>query len=176
MPSTDKPSSPAPGWLAAPSKASPHFVLAYHYLTTGSTDAALAQYRAILKLQPGDKLSAQLAQRLAGPSATEADIPPPDPTPVEPAGKLEGTWAAEPTSNASIALALNGDKTFQWTVTDRGKRRVLKGRFEHDKGELILSPDQGEALDGRVTWQAADRFVFQLLGGGADDPGLTFHR
>jgi tetratricopeptide (TPR) repeat protein len=160
----------------APSKAPPRFVLAYHYLTTSNTDAALAQYREILKLQPGDKLSAQLAQRLGGPSAAEADVPPPASTPAAPAGRLEGTWAAEPTSSVSIALVLNADRTFTWTVTDRGKPRVLKGRYESDKDELILSPTRGEALDGRVTWQAADRFVFQLLGGGPDDPGLAFHK
>jgi tetratricopeptide (TPR) repeat protein len=160
----------------APSKAPPRFVLAYHYLTMGSSEAALAQYREILKLQPGDKLSAQLAQRLGAPAPAEAEAPPPNPRPSAPEGQLEGTWAAEPTSRASVALVLKADKTFQWTVTDRGKQRMLKGRYEYDKGELILSPDKGEALDGRVTWQAADRFVFQLLGGGADDPGLAFHK
>ena len=86
------------------------------------------------------------------------------------------TWAAEPTRSVAIALVLNADTTFTWTVTDRGKPRALKGRYELDKDELILSPTQGEALDGRVTWQAPDRFVFQLLGGGSDDPGLTFHK
>jgi hypothetical protein len=60
-------------------------------------------------------------------------------------------------------------------VTDRGRPRVLKGRYESDQDELIPSPTQGEALDGRVTWQAADRFAFQLRGGGPDDPGLTSH-
>ena len=47
---------------------------------------------------------------------------------------------------------LNPDKTFKWTVTDRGKPHVLEGRYESDNGELLLSPTQGEALDGRVSW------------------------
>lgn len=159
-----------------PTKGPPRFVLAYHYLTMGSNDAALSQYREVLKLQPGDRLSAQLAQRLGSPSVAEADTPPPVPTAAVPVGQLVGSWTAEPTTSVSISLVLNADMTFTWTVTDRGKPRVLQGRYESNRDELILSPSRGEALDGRVTWRAADRFAFQLLGGGPDDPGLAFHK
>jgi tetratricopeptide (TPR) repeat protein len=158
-----------------PSRAQPRFVLAYHYLTMGSTDAAVAQYREILKLQPGDSLSSQLLRKLSG-GATPEPAPAAAEPAAAPAGQLQGNWTAEPTRNVSIALTLKPDKTFTWTVTDRGKPHVLEGRYESDNGELLLSPTKGEALDGRVTWQRPDRFVFQLLGGGADDPGLTFHK
>jgi hypothetical protein len=129
-------------------KTAPRFVLAYHYLTTGSSEAALAQYREILKLQPGDKLSAQLAQRLGAPPTTGADVEPPNPTPATPEGQLEGGLAAEPTNHTSIALVLNADKTFRWTVTDRGEPRVLSGRHEYDKGELICSVSTEVAQTG----------------------------
>ena len=45
---------------ANPGAAPPHFVLAYHYLTQGNSEAAIGQYQEVVKLQPGDKLSAGL--------------------------------------------------------------------------------------------------------------------
>ena len=72
------------------------------YLTTGSSDAAVVQYREILKLQPGDALSAQLLRRLSGQSPSEP-APPPTEIAATPAGHLEGAWGAEPTCEGSIA-------------------------------------------------------------------------
>ncbi len=49
---------------ANPGAAPPHFVLAYHYLTQGNSEAAIGQYQEVVKLQPGDKLSAGLVVAL----------------------------------------------------------------------------------------------------------------
>ncbi len=43
-----------------PQSAPAHFVLAYHYLAQGHDDAAVAQLKHVVQLQPADKLSAQL--------------------------------------------------------------------------------------------------------------------
>ena len=47
---------------ANPASTAGRFVLAYHYLTQGHIDAAVAQLKQVAALAPQDKLSAQLAQ------------------------------------------------------------------------------------------------------------------
>src|SRR5262249_30502633 len=42
-----------------------HFVPAYHYMTQGHNDAALAQFRQVQAVAPGDTLSAQLIKQLS---------------------------------------------------------------------------------------------------------------
>ena len=48
------------------------FVLAYHYLTQGHTEAAVAELEEVVKLQPADQLSAQLLTQLSGDTAPES--------------------------------------------------------------------------------------------------------
>ncbi len=50
----------------SPRSASARFVLAYHYLTQGHTEAAVAELKLVQQLQPKDALSAQLLQQLEG--------------------------------------------------------------------------------------------------------------
>ena len=49
-----------------PKAAAPRFVLAYHYLVTGHTDAAVAQLKAVLALEPGDRVARHLLASLTG--------------------------------------------------------------------------------------------------------------
>src|SRR5262249_26078745 len=59
------------------------FVLAYHYLTCGHTEAARGQYEEVLKLQPQDALSAQLLKLVGGDPTTPGTDPTPQPPVVE---------------------------------------------------------------------------------------------
>ena len=53
----------------------------------------------------------------------------------------------------------------------------LSGQSTYGAGVLTLVPAEGNApMVGEVKWQDDGRFVFQALGGGASDPGLTFSR
>ena len=59
-----------------PKAAAPRFVLAYHYLVAGHKDAAVAQLKAVLALEPGDRVARRLLASLTGPPPA-----PPEPTP-----------------------------------------------------------------------------------------------
>jgi tetratricopeptide (TPR) repeat protein len=49
-----------------PTSGSAHFLLAYHYLVMGSKDNAVEQLEKVVKLEPRDKLSAELLKTLTG--------------------------------------------------------------------------------------------------------------
>ena len=58
-----------------PKAAAPRFVLAYHYLVAGHKDAAVAQLKAVLALEPGDRVARRLLTSLTGTPPA-----PPEPT------------------------------------------------------------------------------------------------
>ena len=58
---------------ANPGSASARFVLAYHYLTQGHTDAAVNTLKQVVALKPDDSLSAKLLRQL------DRRTPPPRP-------------------------------------------------------------------------------------------------
>jgi tetratricopeptide (TPR) repeat protein len=155
------------------------FVLAYHYLTQGNIDDAVAQLKQVQALAPEDALSAQLVRQFSKPG-TEPGTPPaaaaPTTTaaPVKP-GKLPGNWTAQPTSDTTIRLNLADGGTFTWNVDTKGKTHQLAGKWTLGDDLLTLAPSgQGTALVGSVTWQAENRWSFRVTGAGSDDPGLSF--
>jgi tetratricopeptide (TPR) repeat protein len=164
-----------------PESASAHFVLAYHYLTMGHTDAAIGQLQRVIALQPNDKLSAQLLRQLTQPStpATPGDQPPAQPQPVAassvPEGNIVGNWSASPSKDTKIGLSIGQDGNFTWKVTNQGQDRQFTGSSTYGNGLLTLAQSQGPSMVGHVTWQDPNRFTFQVTGG-PDDPGLTFTR
>jgi hypothetical protein len=75
----------------------------------------------------------------------------------------------------SIALALNPDGTFAWTVTQGGKSQTLKGRAGYQDQILTLAQEQGPPLVGKVTVDpAGNRFVFKPPGTPKSVAGLSF--
>jgi tetratricopeptide (TPR) repeat protein len=157
------------------------FVLAYHYLTQGNTDAAVTQFKQVAALAPQDTLSAQLVKQFSKPD-TESGAPPATPTltatatPVKP-GDLSGKWSAHPNDATTISLNVAADGTFAWTVDAKGKTQQLAGKWSLADDVLTLAQSgQGGALVGRVTWQAGEKWNFRVIGTGAVDPGLTFSR
>ncbi len=155
------------------------FVLAYHYLTQGHIDAAVAQFKQVVALAPEDKLSAQLVRQFAKPG-TEPATPPATPAPTTPEasvkpGKLPGSWTARPTNDTSIQLIIGDDGAFTWTVDSKGKVQKLAGQWSLANDVLTLAQSgTGGALVGRIAWQAQDRWNFRVIGPGAEDPGLAF--
>ena len=57
---------------AHPDEADVRFLLAYQYLTCGYNDAAARQLKAVVELNPKDRLSAQLLASLSAPATPEA--------------------------------------------------------------------------------------------------------
>ena len=56
------------------------FVLAYHYLTQGFTDAAVTALKKVVQISPNDTLSAKLLKQLDAPKPA-ADVPAPPEAP-----------------------------------------------------------------------------------------------
>jgi hypothetical protein len=174
-----------------PQAAPARFVLAYHYLTEGFSDAAIAQLKSAVALQPKDQLSAELLQQLERaaqqpPAGTETAQTQPAPAPTRadgagaaPAGKegkLEGTWTAQPTSDTAITLSFPQQGRFAWKVVHQGKEQQFTGKFTSESGifTLVQEPNSNNVMVGNVTWSDDGHFNFKVLGGGPGDPGLSF--
>jgi tetratricopeptide (TPR) repeat protein len=165
------------------------FVLAYHYLTCGHTEAARKQYETILKLQPKDELSAQLLTLVGGtpeappgaePKATPPGAEPPagsEPTPPKDidAAKIVGKWSAKRKDGALFSLSLSDDEKFEWGFNIRGKNQEFGGKYFVDGAILVLERDDGSQMPGLIT-MAENGFNFKLYGGAPDDPGLDFKK
>jgi tetratricopeptide (TPR) repeat protein len=158
--------------------ASGRFVLAYHYLTEGFTDAAVKVLKQVAALKPNDTLTAKLLRQLDAPKdspATAAAASPTteDTTPPEGA-TIEGTWNAHPADATSIALSIEHGGSFKWDVTQHGHNQQFKGSFTYGNGILTLAQDKGPALVGRVSWKGDKNMTFRIVGDESDDPGLSF--
>jgi tetratricopeptide (TPR) repeat protein len=164
--------------------AASRFILAYLYLTSGQNDPAKAELQAIVKLQPTDRVSAQILQSM---TATPSQQPPDDGSVVvqpqvpkeapKDEGALKGSWTASPGKDTTIALNLGGDGKFTWKVTTKGQSHQLEGEATYANGILTLTQSGGgPPMVGQVSMPADGRFVFQALGGGPADPGLSFNR
>ncbi len=167
---------------AQPQAASARFVLAYHYLTEGFTDAAVRMLKQVATLKPGDALTAKLVKQLDQPAETQAPAAAPVAAPAGPddttppqGATIEGNWTARPVEGTTIELAIKPGDTFDWTVTQKGKMQHFAGTSTYGNGILTLAQDKGgPVLVGRVSWQGPSEMTFRIVGDGPDDPGLKF--
>ena len=154
-------------------------MLAYQYLCEGHDENAVAQLKQVVKLQPGDTLSAQLVARSQPPGAPRRPPPRRPGRPPAVDGKLAGRWTATPAKDANIALAIQDDGRFTWATSGPGKPPMtIAGTSTFADGVLTLADQGGQngALAGNVAWQDADHFNFRLAGAPPTDPGLNFRR
>lgn len=163
-----------------PQSAAARFVLAYHYLTQGHSEDALAQLKEVAKLQPNDQLAAQLVKVLSSDgSQPPAETPPATrpATPADPAaqGKIAGTWTAAPAKGTTIRLVALPDQSFVWRVAQDGQERPIEGKYTFEDGLLTMAPSSNaQPLVGNVAWKDPRHFTFKLAGGPPGDPGLSF--
>jgi tetratricopeptide (TPR) repeat protein len=164
--------------IANPASTAGHFVLAYHYLTQGHTDAAVGQLKEGVALAPQDALSAQLLKQFSPPAAPDTPAAPTVPAPAATTvrqGNLAGRWTARPAPDTTIDLGIGDDGTFTWDVTAKGKPKQLAGKWSlADDLLTLVQAGQGGALVGRIRWQADDKWSFRVLGTGPEDQGLVF--
>jgi tetratricopeptide (TPR) repeat protein len=161
---------------ANPDSAQGHFVLGYQYLAQGHDPNAIAQLKEVVRLQPGDAVSAQI---IAAFQPSGGNPPPPAEAAPAAEGRLAGNWAATPAQGAKIALAIQDDGTFTWTATSPTEPPMnIAGKSTFADGILTLAAQGGQtgALVGQVTWKDAEDFTFRLVGGPTNDPGLKFAR
>ena len=167
-----------------PQSAPARFVLAYHYLTQGHNEAAVEELKEVVRLQPGDQLSAQLVAQLSGDNSKSLPEtgPAPSQTPAAEApaatasGKLVGAWKASPAMGTTIELNLGGDSKFNWNIVSQGKTQPIAGTYTFESGILTLTQSENNAMVGKIAWQDEGHFRFQAMGGGPNDQGLIFSR
>ena len=178
-----------------------HFVLAYHYMTTGHADAAARQLEKVTQLVSNDQVASELLRMLqpptsAAPSATTGAEPVPQP-PAEPAAAgrsgvnptgaavpsgppidpqtLIGAWKSSRTDGSQFELTLGKDQTFNWKFTaPKQKPRELSGKYTVEQNVLALQKKEGGALVGQVTVLGDGKFNFKMLGSPPEDKGLEF--
>ncbi|HET6879171.1 MAG TPA: tetratricopeptide repeat protein [Pirellulales bacterium] len=168
-----------------PRQADARFLLAYHYMTQGHTDAAAAQLETVVGLKPNDKLAADLLRMVGGGSAVGAGPPPAavasqpaaaqDLPPVDPAA-LTGNWHANRDDGANFELDLAPDKSFTWKFTQQQQTQTISGTYTVENSTLVLQGKTNGAMVAQVKSDDADHFTFKPVGAPPDDPGLTFAR
>ena len=115
---------------ANPQSAQARFLLAYHDLTGGHSEAALTEFKEVVKLQPADQLSAQMVKTLTPPAEGEPAPAPEENTvatiPVE-ADKLVGSWTATQPDGSVVALTVTADNKFSWKFTQNKRPQEFTG-------------------------------------------------
>ena len=146
----------------SPRSASARFVLAYHYLTQGHTESAIAEFKDVRQLQPKDTLTAQLLQQLevtqeptATTAATSSSVPAEHPPATNSDNgasahaaderNLTGTWTADAGSGTRITVSFPDAKRFIWKVTRQGKTQEIQGDRTYGEGVLTLAPTNRSA-------------------------------
>jgi tetratricopeptide (TPR) repeat protein len=156
-------------------------LLAYHYLTAGHNDAAAAQFKKLVELQPNDQVARQLLEMTAGPDAVPgATASPPAPESVPavtiPPADLVGTWNAKGADNTSFALTLTDKGEFTWAYTAGGKETKVDGVYALEGADLALEPDEGGVMLATITPPKNGALHFQVVGSPPDDKGLDFRK
>ena len=166
-----------------PKAAAPRFVLAYHYLVTGHTDAAVAQLKALITLEPGDRVARRLLASLSGTppappeSTTTRAVPDRDGAVGRPPSvDLVGHWRGE-RDGSTFDLSLDGRGRFVWQAARQGKATAtVSGAYAFAGDTLTLKAEDRSPLRASVTELSPDSFRFQGVGGAPSDPGLIFRR
>ncbi len=163
-----------------PEAADARFLLAYQYLLTGHNDAASAELKQVVALEPGDALSAQLLKSIS--PAADGTAPGPAPAAPAPTGKpvdartLVGDWTASRPDGSKVEMDLTPTKEFTWRFAQGGKPQELKGTYTLADNYLVLKASQQNALVGQVGLLAADQLSFRLADDNPADPGLVFKK
>ena len=166
-----------------PKAAAPRFVLAYHYLVTGHTDAAVAQLKEVLASEPGDRVARRLLAALTGTPPA-----PPEPTTTRavpdrdgaagrpPSVDLVGRWRGD-RDGSTFELSLDDRGRFVWRAARQGKATAtVSGAYALSGDTLTLKAEDRSPLRASVTELSPDSFRLKIVGGIPGDPGLGFRR
>jgi tetratricopeptide (TPR) repeat protein len=159
-----------------PKSSDGHFLLAYHYLTTGHAEAAHRHLVDVDKLTPNDRLVAQLLTLTAKPDENSQKPTPQPPLPPEKAIKAEqltGVWTAAGSDGAKFQMTLAKESAFSWKFTSGKKTDEVKGVFAVEQNQLALEVGDGSVLLAEVSL-TGNQLQFKVIGGPPNDPGLTF--
>ena len=163
-----------------PKAAAPRFLLAYHYLVAGHTDAAAALLKTVLALEPGDRVARRLLASLTAPP------PPPEPARTVPDGDgaagrppsvdLLGRWRGE-RDGSTFELSLDDRGRFLWKAARQGKpTATVSGAYALSGDTLVLTPEDRSPLRASLTELTPDSFRLKADGVIPGDSGLGFRR
>jgi tetratricopeptide (TPR) repeat protein len=152
------------------------FLLAYHYMSCGSNDAAIVQLREVVRLNPRDQLAAQLLAGMSEPKSAAPVTTTPAAAPAAPVStdRLVGNWQAPRPEGASISFNVTPDATYHWRYTQNGKSQEFNGTYTMSDNLLILKNQGNPAMIGQISMVDANHFNFKMVGTPPSDPGLTF--
>ena len=161
-----------------PAESDARFLLAENYLTCGYTDAAAAQLKAVVQLDPKDQLSAQLLGSISAANTVQPAAPSQSAAQTKPAdvASLVGNWTATRADSPTIKLALAGDGKFTWSLDQKGKPQQFSGTYTITDNLLVLKQGDNPLMAGQVASLTNNQFNFKLAGDNPSDPGLSFIR
>lgn len=161
-----------------PRLAEARFLLAYHYMSCGQTEAAATEFKAAAALNPKDQLSAQMLAGLTSETlpAPPATAQPPAPSLPLTSASLAGDWVASRADGSSFAFRIGADGSYSWQFTQQGKTQQFQGTYTVADNLLVLKRDGNPTMIGQTTLSDADHLTFKLLGANASDPGIAFTR
>jgi tetratricopeptide (TPR) repeat protein len=159
-----------------PDSSDAHFLLAYHYLTTGHPDAAHRHLVDVDKLTPNDRLVAQLLTLTKKPD-DQSDAPTPRP-PLDAEKLLKkeqlvGVWNASGSGGAKFQMTLEKDSAFTWKFTSGKKSDEVKGVFAVEQNNLALEVSDGTVMLAEIAIEG-NELRFKVIGSQPNDPGLVF--
>lgn len=178
------------------------FLLGYHYMMLGHSDAAGKELAAAVALEPSDRLSAELLSgitRTTGkqyvyeppvqsvPVESGVKQPPPPPLPAKKTAgpqlirtakpTMTGSWKASRADGTTVTLRLLNDGKFEWTASKAGRTTTLAGTYTLKDGELKLVSSKGKkTLEGKLTPAGDGRFDLKLKWQDPQEAGLSFQR
>lgn len=159
-----------------PKSSDGHFLLAYHYLTMGHAEAGHSELRQVDKLTPNDRLVTQL---LAISKKPDDEVPTATPKPplegdqLVKAEQVVGVWTAPGSGGSKFQMTLDKDSAFSWKYASGKKSDEIKGVYAVEQNNLALEVDDGSVLLAEIS-VAGNQLKFKVIGGEANDPGLTF--
>ena len=182
-----------------PQDGSGHFLLAYHYMTAGHTDAAAKQLQQVVTLVPSDRVAGDMLKMVSAPPTSQtapatgagpAQQPTPQPpvdsqaqpaarsdaAPVDPA-MLVGTWGAVRDDGSKFDLILTPDSKFTWKFSMKDQKpQEFGGTYSVEVNVLALAKKDGGSLLAEIKPSGPKGFNFKLVGGPPEDKGLDFSR
>ena len=175
-----------------PQDAAPRFLLAYHYMVGGHPDAAAGQLRKVAKLEPNDRIAAEMLRMLSKPADPSTVVIDQQPTPLppdtdsKPAGSalvkpidpatLVGTWHAIRGDGSKFEMTLTNDSQFIWKFTRAEQMADFRGKYTVDGNVLALEQPRGGSLIAELVSANDQTVQFKLLGAPTEDLGLNFSK
>ncbi|MFQ5732987.1 MAG: tetratricopeptide repeat protein, partial [Planctomycetaceae bacterium] len=153
--------------------AASRFLLGYHYMMLGHSDAAAGELLIAVELEPRDKLSAELLAAISKktgkpykpkvalgsggrvPPKLPSELPPVPPLPEDnrpaaakkpvagPAAAFTGSWKSTQPDGTAVTLKLLPGGKFRWTAAKGGRSTTLQGTFTLVKDHLKLTSSRG---------------------------------